>query len=178
MDNRLVGLILLKIEEQIERTEHLISLIPAGMIAWRPEAPAVENPPVDLGHLLGHLLECLAGFCAVLYALNPERLAHFGDLRKHGLNQDCVPADAVQQIHSYGRHIHEGFSLLTDEDLSRTVPTIFSARGVAGMSLILNNLEHLVNHKHQLFWYLKMLGVAVTSRDLYHFDTVLKGVTV
>ena len=29
------------------------------------------------GRLLGHLFDCLAGFCAVLVAINPERLSHF-----------------------------------------------------------------------------------------------------
>lgn len=177
MNSRLAGLILLRIEEQIERTEHLISLIPAGVTSWRPEAPGAD-PPMDLGHLLGHLLECLGGFCAVLYALEPERLAHFADLRKQAASQDCGSAEAVQRIRSYGHHINEGFSLLTDQDLSRTVPTIFSASGIAAITLILNNMDHLANHKYQLFWYLKLLGVAVTSRDLYSFDTVLKGVSV
>jgi hypothetical protein len=31
------------------------------------------------------------------------------------------------------------------------------------------NPEHLINHKHQLFTYLKILGIGVTSRDLYRF---------
>ena len=30
--------------------------------------------------LLGHLMECLAGLCAVLYAVYPDRLNHFMDL--------------------------------------------------------------------------------------------------
>ena len=37
------------------------------------------------------------------------------------------------------------------------------------MTLLLGNLEHLINHKHQLFTYLKQMGVEVTTRDLYRF---------
>jgi len=31
----------------------------------------------------------------------------------------------------------------------------------------LANLEHLMNHKYQLFIYLKLLGVVVRTGDLY-----------
>ena len=35
------------------------------------------------------------------------------------------------------------------------------------LTLLLGNLEHLVNHKHQLFSYLKLLGAPVRTPDLY-----------
>jgi len=47
--------------------------------------------------------------------------------------------------------------------------TVFVKEGETLLTLLLGNLEHLINHKHQLFTYLKLLGVAVTSQDLYHF---------
>ena len=37
------------------------------------------------------------------------------------------------------------------------------------MTLLLGNLEHLLNHKYQLFLYIRLQGVTVTSRDLYQF---------
>lgn len=37
------------------------------------------------------------------------------------------------------------------------------------MTLLLGNLEHLINHKHQLFSCLRVMGVALDSRDLYRF---------
>src|SRR5215470_9350609 len=68
----LAPLIFQKVEEQIERAEHLIALIPPDKIEWRP-APDM----VRICDLLGHLLECLAGFCAAFYALDKDSLAHF-----------------------------------------------------------------------------------------------------
>jgi len=35
------------------------------------------------------------------------------------------------------------------------------------LTLLLGNLEHLINHKHQLFSYLKQMGVPVATPDLY-----------
>src|ERR1019366_7723541 len=142
-----------KIGEQIERTGHLIGLVPAGQLDWRP-----QPGNWTMRELLGHLLDCMSGFCAVLAAAEPERLAHVAKLR------ELPPA-----IEIYRAHIEEGFALLTDADLARRVPTVFVAQGEPILTLLLGNLEHLINHKHQLFTYLKQMGVPVGTPDLYRF---------
>ena len=121
------------------------------------------------GVLLGHLLECLAGVCAVLLAADPERLRHFEQLRELPVNHQCGKDEARERIGLYRTHIKEGFGLLRDADLSRRLRTIFVSDGEAILALLLCNLEHLINHKHQLFTYLKMMGVGVGSGDLYRF---------
>jgi hypothetical protein len=142
-----------KIGEQIERTRHLMGLVPAGRLDWRPH-------PGDwtTSELIGHLLDCISGFCAVLVAAEPERLAHFAKLRE-------TPAT----IEIFRSHIEEGFALLTDADLGRRLPTVFVAQGESILTLLLGNLEHLINHKHQLFTYLKLMGVPVSTPNLYRF---------
>ncbi|HEV3038281.1 MAG TPA: hypothetical protein VHA33_10940 [Candidatus Angelobacter sp.] len=35
------------------------------------------------------------------------------------------------------------------------------------MTILLGNLEHLMNHKYQLFFYLKLLGIPAGTQDLY-----------
>src|SRR5437016_5409684 len=165
-----------KIDEQIERTCHLMGLLPGPPAG----APAVEldwTPPTwtagpagwTVGELLGHLLECMAGFCAVLAAAEPQRLAHFSKLRELRVNHRCSPAEAAAQLAIYEAHIKEGFALLTDADLARRIPTVFVAEGETVITLLLGNLEHMINHKHQLFTYLKQMGVPVATPDLYHF---------
>jgi hypothetical protein len=157
--------LLLKIQEQIDRTVHLINLLPVDRPNWKPAIPGAW--PVEM--LLGHLLDCLAGFCAVLAAVEPERLAHFSELRNLPVNQACSSGDAVSRIAFYKSRIDEGFALLEDADLGRTVATLFVERGEPLHTLLLGNLEHLINHKHQLFTYLKQMGVEVNTRDLYRF---------
>jgi DinB superfamily len=147
--------LLSKIQEQIDRTVHLISLLP--------------EPPSPIELLLGHLLDCLAGFCAVLVAVEPVRLGHFSQLRSLPVNHPCSPGDAIAQIAIYRAHIEEGFAILKDASLSKTVGTVFVEGGETTLTLFLGNLEHLINHKHQLFMYLKQMGVEVTTRDLYKF---------
>ena len=160
----LTQLLLEKVREQIERTQHLLSLVPGEKLSWRPSFP---GPPSSLGVLLGHILECLAGFCAALHSVNPDRLTHLLDLRGLPVNHCCDAEEARQRIASYLDHIQEGFAVLTDEQLAHAVPTIFVHEGEAILTLLLGNLEHLINHKYQLFLYLKMLDVPVATRDLY-----------
>jgi len=159
----LAGAVAAKIQEQIERTVHLAGLIPLDRSRWTPSIPGAW----PLAELLGHLLDCLAGVCAVLYAAHPEELAHFAELRTLPVNVACTPDEACERIGFYSAHIEEGFAVLRDGDLGRKLPTVFVAEGEAVLTLLLGNLEHLINHKHQLFTYLKMLPVSVGTPDLY-----------
>jgi hypothetical protein len=69
------------------------------------------------------------------------------------------------RIKAYGRFIEQGFDLCGDEDFSRMLTTVFATESVT--TLLLGNLEHLINHKYQLFVYLKLLGVPVGTGDIY-----------
>ncbi len=162
LDNVIVESIRLKVREQIEKTEHLIQLIPPDRIAWNPEWKSVSS---DIGHLLGHLLDCLAGFCAVFHAAFPQNLEGVLELRTLSVNHSCKPDEATSRIEAYAKFIEQGFALCRDEDLQRMLPTVFATESVT--TLLLGNLEHLINHKYQLFVYLKLLGVPVGTGDIY-----------
>lgn len=157
--------LLAKIHEQIERTGHLISRVPPGSLEWKPDVSGAW--PVSL--LLGHLLESAAGLCAVLAAIEPVRLAHFAGLRDWPVNHACAPGEACARLALYRDRIDEGFALLEDTRLAERVPTVFVQAGETVLTLLLGNMEHLINHKHQLFMYLKMMGVEVKTADLYQF---------
>ncbi|HYL99724.1 MAG TPA: hypothetical protein VEZ90_12275 [Blastocatellia bacterium] len=198
----LVAAILEKLQEQVSIVDHLIGLVPADRLSFRPllaQTPppsagnthgmttAVDERPGYSGHrpvtdasqvadtvhlmnlsqLLGHLLECLAGFCALLYKLNPDALSHFQALREKPVNHECSPAEAKPRLAEYMTHINDGFKLMSDNDLKKPVATIFAPAGESVMTLLLGNLEHLINHKHQLFIYLRLLGVQLGTPDLY-----------
>jgi hypothetical protein len=160
--NALATALLSKLEEQIELASHLITLIPPDKLEYKPLPDSLR-----VCDLLGHLLECLAGFCASLYAVKPDSLAHFERLRELKVNHCCGIEEARERIGDYAGRIGEGFGLLRDDDLGQRIPTVFVPEGEALMTILLGNLEHLINHKHQLFFYLKLLGVGVSTRDLY-----------
>jgi len=152
-----------KISEQIERTQHLINLVPDNSVAWTPAIPGAW----PLGTVLGHLLDCLAGFCAALHAAAPA--SNLAALRDLPVNHACTPAEAAARIAIYQDALDRAFAQVTDEHLGMQIPTVFTKNGELLLTLLLGNLEHLINHKHQLFTYLKMMGVSVGSADLYRF---------
>jgi hypothetical protein len=166
METTLCTDFLSKIEDQLDRTGHLISLVPADQLEWMPPMPN----GFSVGTLLVHLMECLAGFCAVLHASHPDRLRHFLGLKKLAVDQHIDPSEAQTRLTVYRDHIREGFTLINDADLSRKIPTVFVSDGEPLLNLLLINFEHLASHKYQLFIYLRMLGLHVSSPDLYHFS--------
>jgi hypothetical protein len=165
MPQPLCSALLGKIHEQIERADHLMSLLPGVRPEWTPAIPGAR----PLGWLLAHMQDCLAGFCAVLYAARPEDLAHFSKLRDQGIPASCGIAEARARMAVYRDRIDEGFGVLADEDLRRRLATVFVLEGEMVMTLLLGNLEHLVSHKYQLFVYVRMAGVEAGTRDLYQF---------
>src|SRR5580658_6376433 len=110
-----------KIDEQIERTEHLISLLSEERLNWVPPWPDAWPNAI----LLGHLLDCLAGFCAVLYRADPQRLGHFAALRDLPVNHACGKEEAQTRISEYRARIQEGFAVIEGMDLSQRMPTVF-----------------------------------------------------
>jgi hypothetical protein len=168
-DNRLVISVQTKIQETLDRTSHLIAMLPPDKLDWRPAG--LPNS-FTLGYLLGHLLECTAGICAVLHKTFPEKLDHFLQLRSQPVNHSCTPSEALTRVSAYSCYIEEGFRCFSDSDLSRVVPSYFAPEGETVLTLLLGNLEHLINHKYQLFFYLKLIGIKVGSPDLYRFRQV------
>jgi hypothetical protein len=109
------------------------------------------------------------GFCAVMHRAFPDELKHFENLRSTEASNSFEPEEAGQRIRLLTACIDESFLRCTDADLERILPTLFVPAGETTLALFLNNLEHLINHKYQLFFYLKLLGLNVSSEDLYHF---------
>ncbi|HJQ24170.1 MAG TPA: DinB family protein [Blastocatellia bacterium] len=164
--NTLTLLLLEKVEQQIELAIELLALVPGDQLGWQPVAGTFR-----LSQLLGHLLEAAAGFCAALYRFKPEELAGFERLRTLPVNHDCGVEEAAARLRDYLAHIRRGFATLDDRDLARRWPTAFAPAGEAALTILLTNLEHFINHKHQLFFYLKLLGVEVATAELYKIKT-------
>jgi hypothetical protein len=163
MGHTLCDSLLLKIEEQIERSAHLADLLPDET----RQLPLSAFDDWTACDLLGHLIACTAGFCAALYAADKERLAHFQRLRE----LPKIPSMDSRQFRAraeiFGAHIREAFALLDDAALGQIIPTVFVPSGQTLMTLLLGNLEHLINHKRQLFEFLKRQKIAVGTGDLY-----------
>ena len=171
-ENPLVNSLAEKVSETIERTEHLVSLVPPNLLDWCPKLPAEIPKADDLGHSLSHLLVCLSGFCAAFHRAFPGELGDFLELRAIAIGESCPPVEAQAGIKLYEARIQRGFRCCTDEDLSRRIPTLFAPEGQTLLTILLSNLEHLINHKYQLFFHLKLAGLKLGSRDIYKWREI------
>ncbi|HEY6332839.1 MAG TPA: DinB family protein [Blastocatellia bacterium] len=184
MSRELTNALWNKVAEQVDLIDRLISLAPSSKLDWspRPEesfdrhASAPEpgqqgeqenRALLSLGHLLGHLLDCLAGFCAAIYKIDPVRFEEMIELRGLLVNFRAEPEEARARIKQYSTRLRKAFGKLDDDDLAQPLPTIFVPLGEPALTVLLGNLEHLINHKFQLFMYLRLLGFEVSTRDLY-----------
>ena len=160
----LTRLILEKVLEQTSLLDKLIERVEPYSSNWQPGPGEFST-----AQLLEHLLESVAGFCAVLYAANPDTLNHFKSLREFLTIENARPDQVRVRLRALEDHIKEGFDSLNDSDLGRRIVTVFVPEGEPLLTLLLGNLEHLINHKHQLFSHLKLQGKNLTSSDLYKF---------
>src|SRR5260370_24824803 len=120
--------------EQIERTEHLIRVVPSDKIGWDPRLPQGST---DVGYLVGHLLDCMAGFCAVFHAAFPQQLGDFSALQSLPVNHFCRPDAALCRIREYAAHFGQCFDLCTANDLPQVVPSYFVPQVAALGTLLL-----------------------------------------
>lgn len=158
-----------KVLELIERTDHLVALVSADSLHWAPTTVSPSTSAINVGQLLGHLLDCVAGFCACFQSVFPQELRRFEGIRQVAVNHSCEPLETRRCIAAYREQLVAGFALCNDLHLAQRIPTVFVPSGETLMTLLLGNLEHVVNHKYQLFMYLKLQGAEVSTRDLYRF---------
>lgn len=127
--------------QELDVLERLTALIPPGKEDWRPDWP---GDSFSLGELRLHLEDATNGLRACLKKLNPNLdFSH------------TTIAEAWDSIH--------------DDQLASVIATYFSPAGEAFLLVYLKNLQHLGRHLMQLYIYLKILGVPVSSSDLYGF---------
>ena len=143
-------------------TAKLISLAPASKLDWKPGKGGYMN----LGQLLHHLSTCPGAFVAAVNNAFPPSDA-FQKFVQEDLRNTKTPEVAVREA---SRGWDEAKAALTGVSSAE-----FQARMVAvpwgpPMPLwrtCLGMAEHWVNHKYQLFFYLKLLGQPVNTMTLY-----------
>jgi hypothetical protein len=155
-----------KLDHQVERINHLIVLVPDERLNWIP--PLTNG--FTFAVLLGHIMDCLAGFAATLYAAKPAELTRLLELKQYAGSHALSPSAASETLQVFRTSLAQGFAVFDDSDLFRMIPTVFVPQGESLLTLLLINFEHLASHKYQLFIWLRLAGVAVSSRDLYHFS--------
>ncbi len=164
-ENPLVCSLAKWVDDQLDRLIHLTEAIPEGWRAKVPPLPIETFPDKrTVGELLVHLTESLDGLCGTLYNVDQTRFASLLELRQDD------QSEVLTRFGLYRIAIAQAFESLQDEDLAVTLPSPFRAEHETVLSRVVVNLEHVVNHKHELFIALKLLGLKLGTADLYRFD--------
>ena len=150
-----------RIDEDLALIEEMLALIPPSAEDWRPNWPG--DVPFTMPELVAHLADSCGGICACFARLHPSldwTKAETAGLRT-GRNRRVIAG--------YRAMVQEARALTRDEDWMRVIPSYFVAEGEPFLTVLLVNLKHVNHHAHQLFVYLKLLGVPVGTRHLYRF---------
>ncbi len=161
--NTLAAVLFEKIDEDFALADGLLALAPAGQDEWRPPWPG--DAPFTLAALAAHLAESFGGICACFARLHPEPLRHWVKSETVGLSV----AESRELVATYRRRVREAHALTVDADLARAITTYFVPAGEPFLAILLTNTKHTNHHAHQLFTYLKLLGVPVGTQHLYRF---------
>jgi hypothetical protein len=140
----------------------LISLAPASKLDWKPGPGNI----MSLGQLLHHLSTYPGGLVMAVNNAFPSSEA-FQKFNKEDLKNTKTPEIA-------GRELSRGWDE-AKAALAGISPTDFQGRMVSvpwGPPMpmwrtCLGMAEHWLNHKYQLFFYLKLLGQPVNTMTLY-----------
>ena len=170
MSSVLAQVLATKLDQDATLIAEMLAMIPSSAQHWHPDWPAPT--PFNTTRLAAHLVDCMAGLVACFYRLHPHALTHFNTLREQLANAPDASLPESQAFFALCRtHIAEGFSHTTDLHLAQLIPTYFSPQGEVFLSVLLENAKHLNHHAYQLFLYLKLLGIPVSTQHLYHFRT-------
>ena len=139
--------------------ESLLKMVPADKLDWKP-GPTF----MTLGQLICHLS---TGIGTELKMLINNSWPKPEEMSAQGQMPSCGIKEALANIEKDKITLREVLAGVTEKDFAtKIVSTPWGFQGnLEKMSLDFR--EHFVNHKMQLFTYLKLLGFAVNTETLY-----------
>jgi uncharacterized damage-inducible protein DinB len=163
-----------EIRSTYSATEGLLALVDDDKLAWKP---STGSNWMTIGQLLKHLTQCCGapfrGFITRDWGI-PEGM----DVSKLTPEQHLPPAENLPAVQS----VAEAKQLLQED--KRAAIELLAACGEKGLAnrmttapwdpgevrlghRLLQMVDHLKQHKGQLFYYLKLQGKPVSTRDLW-----------
>ena len=166
---------LLKVETESAYavTEKLMAMVEEKTLGWKP---ATGSNWMTTGQLLKHLVEscgvCFRGFIKGEW---PEVVDNVRDLPPEAQlpPAEMLPAvtsldEAVRLLHRDKQLAVEMLSRCSEEELAgKPAPAPWDPTGVVLGRRLLQMVEHMKQHKSQLFYYLKLQGKPVNTADLW-----------
>ena len=149
--------------ESIHRpSAKLILLAPANKLDWKPG----EGNYMSLGQLLHHLAGCPGGLVAAVNNAFPPAEA-FQKWVEEDLRNTKTPEVAGRELSRGWDEAKAALGRVSEADFQSKMVTVPWGPPTPMWRTCLGMAEHWVNHKYQLFFYLKLLGQPVNTMTLF-----------
>lgn len=147
---------------QLAPTEALFLHVPPGQKDWKP-----TEESFTAGQLMHHMAYALRfnanGIRTNEWALPSLRHVFITNRRTPSATvEECVTA-----YRDNAAYFLECFATMSEEEFQTGMLDTLQLGRAPKWKMSLFALEHHLNHKAELFMYLKIMGVKVTSKDLY-----------
>lgn len=140
----------------------LISLAPATKLDWKP----ASGNYMTLGQLLHHIATCPGTFVTAANNAFPPADA-FQKLVQEDLKNTKAPEVAARELSRGWDEAKAALSGVSDADFQGKMISVPWGPPMPLWRTCLAMAEHWGNHKYQLFFYLKLLGLPVNTMTLY-----------
>jgi hypothetical protein len=141
-------------------TESLLKMVPAEKLDWKP-GPSF----MTLGQLIYHLSGGIGAELGMLITNSwpkPEEMEE----AMHKMPA-CTVQEALERLEKDKKDLHEVLTGVSEEDFANKIVSVPWGWKSSLELMALNFRDHFVNHKMQLFTYLKLLGFPVNTNTLY-----------
>ena len=149
-------------DDVVRPTEHMFRLIPADKLEWKPTDNAFT-----LGQQIAHLSGALGVYAHGIARGDWE----FKSMRERFVQNRHTPMmqveEAIHLLNENQAEFRRVVGALSEEDFSTGEVDSPQLGRVPRWRLAMLAVEHHINHKAEIFMYLKFMGIAVNTGNLY-----------
>lgn len=145
----------------------LLKMVPKDKLDWKP----IGYNCMTLGQMICHLADGpgpgMKGFITGDWGLPPSEAGEEMGLPPAEKMPSCSVEEALEKLEESHQQAKELLTTLSEEHFRNKI--VSAPWGMKGpmWRMLLDMVEHQVNHKCQLFMYLKLLGLPVHTGTLY-----------
>lgn len=149
-------------DEMMEPTIPMFRLVPADKIDWKPFDNAFTT-----GQLMAHMAISLEVYGGGLRQ-GDWGVRSMREIFVRNRHTPSYPVDeAVEALHKTYQKFRDAVGSMTEEEFSKGEVDSPQLGRVPRWRLAMLAVEHHVNHRAELFMYLRMMGVKVNTGTLY-----------
>jgi uncharacterized damage-inducible protein DinB len=149
-------------DDVVRPTEQMFRLIPADRLEWKPTDNAFT-----LGQQIAHLSGALGVYAHGIASGDWG----FKSMRERFVQNRHTPImqveDAIHLLNENQEEFRRVVGALSEEDFSTGEVDSPQLGRVPRWRLAMLAVEHHINHKAEIFMYLKFMGIAVNTGNLY-----------